>query len=174
MQTPAVDREEFCEVFQDPLLKGHVVYQDAGPFGDLSEQLFHQFLSGIGVRGSKKMEVRQGPTRGILAMKGVEERNLLIRPGAVKARNRGTERLEIEETDRIPESFQELPHLFRVGVTVLAQEILRLHPLRGIQGNERHVGKLDDPASVQIPLVDPPSPDGEDGILPYVLPPFDQ
>src|SRR3989337_4437249 len=111
MQTPAVDREEFGEVFQDPLLKGHVVDQDAGPFGDVSEQLFHQFLSGIGVRAGKELEVRQGPTPGILAMQGVEERNLLIRPGAVKARKRGTDRLEIQETDRIPESFQELPHL---------------------------------------------------------------
>src|SRR3989304_5947615 len=113
MQTPAVDREEFGQVFQDSLLKGHVVDQDAGPIGDLSEQLFHQFLSGIGVRAGKELEVRQGRTRGILAMQGVEERNLLIRPDAVKARNRGTERLEIEETDRIPEAFQERPALFR-------------------------------------------------------------
>src|SRR3989304_3805200 len=113
MQTPAVVRDEFGEVFQAPLLKGHVVDQDAGTFGDLSEQLFHQFLSGIGVRAGEDLEVRQERSRGILAMQGVEERNLLIRPGAVKARNRGTERLEIEETDRIPEFFQERPALFR-------------------------------------------------------------
>ncbi len=75
-------------------------------------------------------------------MQGIQKRNLLVGPCAVEKRDRGPERLEIEENERVPQPVEELPDLLGVGVIALAQEIFHLHPLPGVQGNERHVVKL--------------------------------
>ena len=63
---------------------------------------------------------------------GIEERDLLVGPGAVEGGDGGIEGLEIEEADRVMEPVQELPDRVRVRVLAPVPVELGLHPLGAV------------------------------------------
>ena len=163
-------RNGFPQLPQHPFLETHAVGDHARTEGDLAQQLVRDLHPRVHAGLRQVFEVPCFLPFRVDAVEGVLERHLLVRPGPVEQRDGRAERLEVKEAERIPDVLEELPDLRGIRVRLFIQVILRLHPLHQVEGIERDILQLDDPLPVHLPRVDPPPPQGEDGMFGHVLP----